>query len=76
MVASCGPNAKGGAIFFLCRVGTPGSMDSLFSDFFTDFWPGFLALDRRTGEGGSGVGRRPPLKKQTNSYKNVCICVY
>ena len=33
---------------------TPYSMNSLFSEFFRDFWPGFLALDRRTG-GGSGV---------------------
>ena len=33
---------------------TPGSMNSLFGDFFRDFWPGFLALEKTAGGGGGG----------------------
>ena len=38
-----------------------GRLISLFGDFFRDFWPGFLASDRRTVGGlggGGGVGEK------------------
>ena len=52
---------------------TPGSMNSLFlfGDFFRDFWPGFLALEKTVGGvvggGGGEEGRGEGGEKSKNN---------